>query len=993
MLWDVQVNASVDNGVLSKDGNGLSWATSKNILYGNRKAPSKLTDGSFKFVFSEDNGPKAIGFTVVSDEKQRYSDMKYAFILKRNKNVVVKHEGANVAQTSINIGDELTISRVHDTIKYLVNDNVVYFSLIDTYEDLLVGAILHHPLATFSNVEASFATFPLEVVFDVDNENNSISYVISGGIPPYKAVWGDSRSREQNYTPDRKGTFELSVTDDAKNRIFRKVSIGYNVDWQNFNKTTQTDNNLVRLNGGGNSWGTAESQASIDENSDWWVEYSAEIEDDPKIFGVHQEGLNNPKVKDIIAGFYVSDNDDYTIKIIENGQVISKNPYHSNDILKIEKTKGVLLWSFNGAVIHKSKYINQGSLLKIGGAVKPNSTISNLRYLSNYPELIQTTYNDSTLNGSITINLPVEMKEGPYHYYISEAPLPDLDEFYNIAKDSFGLVLDSSFFAGNHTSKSYTFEGLKFGEYFVSVYNSEGKILLGEEVRLTPNIKFISNTGIEQAGNLLVSNSDDALSELLLFANEEVNNSRYGYIVPDERGAFMFGFQNDSVEIVDQSSLKYGFIVNNGSVRIINDGVISPPKYFARRNSSIYLEIKDGLLNFVIDEKIILSEELPTEFSYKSILGVKKGGFTLIPILINLRPYRYRVNSNITYVDCNQANGQLEVEFLVNSNWFWSFNSISYSLYDENFNVVGSSNSLQALFTNLSAGTYYIIGGITYNNIFGGTISTIIFRQYTVGYKMEWINFMDASYSSLDESLYRSNNSGNFLGYASSNNKVELPGENWIDFNLKYDSEFINLSALEWSSTNTNGIVNNEFVFFFKWGNTVFLYYVFNGSVVSQNSINVSDRLRVSYDGSSAKIYKNGNQIISAPASSGKSLINAFVGALNSGFSDVYTNMNCAVPILYAKLERKMRGVKYEPIDNELYFFNTEEYFDDDETLNYKVYNTNRSVVLSPLNQSLINFYGDNRLSLDVTSLTSGAYVLEVENDKNELFYLRFVKP
>src|SRR5690554_3402924 len=97
-------------------------------------------------------------------------------------------------------------------------------------------------------------------------------------------------------------------------------------------------------------------------------------------------------------------------------------------------------------------------------------------------------------------------------------------------------------------------------------------------------------------------------------------------------------------------------------------------------------------------------------------------------------------------------------------------------------------------------------------------------------------------------------------------------------------------------------------------------------------------------------------------------------------------------PCMYAKPKKQLDGVKYRSNGDNFYFFYSEEYFDENATLNYKVYSSNRSIVLDTQNQNLINLYGDNRLSLDVSSLSIGAYVLEIENDKGEMFYLRFVK-
>lgn len=95
----------------------------------------------------------------------------------------------------------------------------------------------------------------------------------------------------------------------------------------------------------------------------------------------------------------------------------------------------------------------------------------------------------------------------------------------------------------------------------------------------------------------------------------------------------------------------------------------------------------------------------------------------------------------------------------------------------------------------------------------------------------------------------------------------------------------------------------------------------------------------------------------------------------------------------FAKTERSLRGVRYKPYMGYLYFYYDEEYIPSGQGLNYKVYKDNNplTTVLDPVIQPLTEIeYGDNRYVLKTTSLSVGFYVLEITNNKQEKFYLRF---
>ncbi len=96
---------------------------------------------------------------------------------------------------------------------------------------------------------------------------------------------------------------------------------------------------------------------------------------------------------------------------------------------------------------------------------------------------------------------------------------------------------------------------------------------------------------------------------------------------------------------------------------------------------------------------------------------------------------------------------------------------------------------------------------------------------------------------------------------------------------------------------------------------------------------------------------------------------------------------------IFARMEKTLRGVRYKPYLGHLYFYYDEEYDTPDQSLNYKVYRDNDPItpVLDQNIQPLTEIkYGDNRYTLDTSTLQEGAYVLEVTNNKREKFYLRF---
>ncbi|WP_317897798.1 hypothetical protein [Aurantibacillus circumpalustris] len=96
----------------------------------------------------------------------------------------------------------------------------------------------------------------------------------------------------------------------------------------------------------------------------------------------------------------------------------------------------------------------------------------------------------------------------------------------------------------------------------------------------------------------------------------------------------------------------------------------------------------------------------------------------------------------------------------------------------------------------------------------------------------------------------------------------------------------------------------------------------------------------------------------------------------------------------FARLDKELNNEYYKLFSDQLFFKNEAQY--DASNLSYYVYDKTHTVVASSNNNNLVNLQvispGDNRLTLNASSLPTGYYTLEVTNEKTEKLYLRFKK-
>ena len=360
----------------------------------------------------------------------------------------------------------------------------------------------------------------------------------------------------------------------------------------------------------------------------------------------------------------------------------------------------------------------------------------------------------------------------------------------------------------------------------------------------------------------------------------------------------------------------------------------------------------------------------------------------------------------ITHATCFNSNGTVEYEVVVSSHWEngASMNSLSLSDDGNPPQVVYDHGgpTLTGTIVSLPVGVYTFSGSITTLNSNGMWVGVPFSMTIWVGVETVWSEKNDMVASPNSYSAKRNASTTSYGGVRSSNGITS--GEGWIEMSAVYGSTTDNRVFWIIGETNPLGTFspNNQiqFIEFFKGsgGNGIRIKYQDGGGsyLYTTLSANYSDKIRLVRNGSTLTIQTNNTNsaIFSLPVGySGPMNIAVRTLAEEDGCVDVVSSFECRSEV-YAKMERKLKGVKYQPIGNSLKFYVTEEYDNQSGSLDYNVYSDGdrATPVLTGVTQPHVINYGDNRYDLDIISLSSGSYILEVINDKKEKFYLRFIK-
>jgi len=699
----------------------------------------------------------------------------------------------------------------------------------------------------------------------------------------------------------------------------------------------------------------------------------------------------------------------------------------TNDKIRLVRKAGATYIQLNDSptnITPTGGIINISGLLKVTVLVKEIGDeaveiATSFGYPSaNFP--VSYTYNAATQTGQIVNNItPISGIgiTGPYHYLVSQKALPSYSYLYKTMKDSvFKGTLDSAkFFRGTVSGTQFTHTDLTPGNYFVSVYDCRGVRIYNNTIALNP-LTIESNTGTSRFNNTFTCAATSSRITFENYLTDQEETAELLFYPTNTNTQSYFGLIDAGTLLSAATTIQYGFNVTGGSVYMIQSGVVGTTAFTVKDNYELKLVKKGATLEFWVEGVLKTTSTLPSTFTYKSGIATSTWGTQVVFKPTSLKPKLIKRYVTTQMGSCLGSFGKVTVALS-------PYSTPTHTMSNFNVTLKNSSNVLQTLdgggnstnysFSNLLPGTYtittiydWLLLPSTYSS------SVTITQTVDVDSKLAWEYHNQTIYSNTNESLYKNaSTAGVLFGNSTTTNKTSATANtvNYVDFNINQTAGgIVSIHALNWSNPTVTAIptMPTTGLLFARIFNTYLVYDVALGSVVG--NYNSGDKFRYSYTTTThsetlKKVLPMGGlgTAISTLTSAARTNMTAYAGTwtvLNNGFYNMSTNLACAEPSIYAKLERQLTGVKYKVYSNKFYFFYDEEYAST-ASLTYTVYDKNNTAVLKTATQVLTHTvgavnreYGDNRYSLDVTSLAAGAYVLEVVNEKNEKVYLRFVK-
>jgi hypothetical protein len=318
---------------------------------------------------------------------------------------------------------------------------------------------------------------------------------------------------------------------------------------------------------------------------------------------------------------------------------------------------------------------------------------------------------------------------------------------------------------------------------------------------------------------------------------------------------------------------------------------------------------------------------------------------------------------------------------------------------------------------------YTIYATIYVNDVPNGiTVIVTTNVTFTVGYNGMWDNMIDMTSAGTSTVTRNTVTSGIAYGGAKSFNYLTGNTDGWMDIGAQFSATSTTRSIyIMLVDFNLSSVINPS-------GTTAYVEYRKGGTITSTSGEGIyfksgtttyklagavlTDRLRLQRSSGDIKFYKSNSMnvlswtLVSGPSLSSLNIPNelfvmGYAPLSGDGIANVLTSFPCAETTgSYAKLERNLTGVNYTATDK-LYFSYDEEYAPTaSTTLNYRILNAQHktlqsSAVVTGSTQVTVNrIYGDNRFELPLASSISvdNTFILEVTNEKKEVFYLRFTR-
>ncbi|MBD3638023.1 MAG: DNRLRE domain-containing protein [Crocinitomicaceae bacterium] len=602
--------------------------------------------------------------------------------------------------------------------------------------------------------------------------------------------------------------------------------------------------------------------------------------------------------------------------------------------------------------------------------------------------------------GSITVNAP--NGELPYTYLIGYEPIPDLNELWPNVRDS--VSMDSTeFFGGKVNSQNYVFDGYNAEHYFIAVYDNNGTKLADYETILGPDISLIESSNITATSNRMLRTTDglnpgycsiDGILEKHQTGGLEFDLGAF----PDD---FSIGLNRGGDTIVYNDSLyEYGlrFSSSSASYTVISEGnvLFTGPaaandvfEIYKENYTLIYLKNGTEVYRNPIEAKNL------DDYKFDVLL---KGPISIVQSLSQVSKYdnKFRPVQVFPYdTECDMANGS--VRLTPAGNGFFSTPSVDYEITDVSTLTVVASGTIAGSYVTipLSVGAYQVTFTWT-----GGTWSEL----FTIGNTLQW-NLLNNNLTPISNGLITSS----FLssaGYAESQNVLLAGQEGWVSFKSEPKDpapfvtapQYLKVSLKNTSGTDVvkvkvttpgSGLITRIVEVYDDQGNLAAPSITSNSNgPILINRLNGSPNYFEVFIGTNPSPIATVNETATSDYEVYCDMLRWKIYDTDVSFcTGLTTSDQCA------HLDYELDGNYYVTNNGKFCFVYNEEY--NDPNIEFNIYNQNGDIVATEANfllQSL--FHGENRVVLDFTDngicIGPGFFILEVINDKNEKFYLRF---
>lgn len=620
------------------------------------------------------------------------------------------------------------------------------------------------------------------------------------------------------------------------------------------------------------------------------------------------------------------------------------------------------------------------------------------------PTIIVQEWDENNESGSITFDISsITNTGGPYHYLLSEQELPTMLELYTFLQDSvFDGNLDSTdFFTGTVNSTNHSFEGLMNGNYYINVYDNSGSLILSEMSYLGGDANFDSQNNLTSNGIDVSANGSNAHGMLNLYANEG-SNSALNYSFTDASGEQIAGWCDGGSTNVTTADLFFGFISNNGYLRLVSQGNVSLDSTLVNDSSKVLLDLRGEVYRLFVDGIERASISARPSYGVQAGLRLPASGSAKISGQ-NASNKAYRVTPVVYAIpNCYSESGTLT--FKITKIVEGVPASLSYTITNQDGNTYTSGTGLtftDISINNVPPGIYTI----------SGSVGSLVFTPYIVyfGYETNWDDVVDYTNSPNSYSVERqiASSASNFSS-ARSENYLMSSDEGWVRFKPRVPgANGLTPNFARLTNVNPYAVypsLNEDFFFVVKYGNGEFVFHNFN-SASQLGFMSMNSYATVHYDQVNPRIQLNTTTTPISLGSLGRTF-RAMSGPQNHGFHNVISSYGCVRQTIdeigYYELRRTIDGGFAHSAEGKIKFTFDEEYnTESTDKITLNIYNNSHGLeeqIANGIAQNgtpVLNYiFDDNRCILDLDGLgltPEQHYILEVITSKKDKLYMRFI--